>query len=178
MPVVVPDLSRLIETYIRIGHPSVHLWAPYLDLLRFQVAPLVTTLRKQGHIGWYSFLVHDRTSGVPTTEGDHDCFIHLCLELVGPATLDHVVAALPRACLFTRVHGQVSPESIYPADASSFCEPQLPKAWALIGATSEWTLDFLASHQSNRPIPIQNVAQFLHYLGNQFMVGATIIPMP
>jgi hypothetical protein len=177
MSLTVPDLSRLVETYLRIGPPPAdsRLWVVYVDLLRFRVAPLVGSLRKEQLIGWYSFLVHDRSSGVPTEEADQDLFVHLCLELLGSTSFKQLHDALPKECLFTRVHGPIDAQTISPADAGSFMQPELPRAWSLIGATSEWTLDFLVSHRGDRPIPTQNVAQFLHYLGNQLMVGAICI---
>jgi hypothetical protein len=175
-----PNLSRLAETYIRIAPQSSGsgLWAPYVDLLRLHVAPLVVDLRKAGLVGWFSFLVHDRTSGVPTAAGDDDAFVHLRFELVGSTTLDQLASSLPEICMFTRAHGPITPESILPADFHALRAPELPHAWALFGASSEWTLDFVTSHRDGQPIPLQNVAQFLHYLGNQLMIRATTIPMP
>jgi len=180
MSLTVPNLTRLVETYLRIGPPPavVGLWTVYLDVLRFRVAPPIDSLRKQQLIGWYSFLVHDRSSGVPTNETDQDLFVHLCVELVGSTSFDQLSEALPKEYLFTRNHGPIDAQTIYPADAGSFVNPELPTAWSLFGATSEWTLDFLGSHRPDRPIPVQNVGQFLHYLGNQLMVRAVSIPMP
>ena len=43
---------------------------------------------------------------------------------------------------------------------------------------SEWALDFACAHKDDQPLPLDNLAQFLHYLGNQLLIRATTIPMP
>jgi hypothetical protein len=54
-----PELSRLVETFIRVGEQTDLSPDRHFHLLRTEVAPLVCTLRERKLIGWFSFLVHD-----------------------------------------------------------------------------------------------------------------------
>lgn len=56
--------------------------------------------------------------------------------------------------------------------------PDVTTGRALFGAFSEWALDFACAHKDDQPLPLDNLAQFLHYLGNQLLIRATTIPMP
>src|SRR5688572_14945096 len=100
-----PDLKRIVETFISIGPPNDANRARnrYFELLRTQVAPLLTDLQHRGYIGWFSFLVHCRKSGrIPIPEGDHRLFIHLRLERLPRISLACIRAALPEICQHTR----------------------------------------------------------------------------
>lgn len=180
MHLSVPNLTRIVETFVLIGpqeQVGPQMWAGYLDLLRFHVSPLIADLRSKGLVGWFSFLVHNRIAGADAQE-DRNLYVHLRFELVGSATFEQLRDALPPFCQFTTPHGPIDEKTIAPAHAPSLNEPSVARGWALFGASSEWTLELVCSHRADMPIPLQNVAQFLHYLGNQLMVGATPIQMP
>jgi hypothetical protein len=62
--------------------------------------------------------------------------------------------------------------------ARTLRDGDLRHAWLLLGAASELALNLLDAHDPGAPVPPVNVAQILHYLGNQLMVGAVKIPAP
>jgi hypothetical protein len=173
-----PDLTRLVETFIRIGRPDETTPDNHFRLLRNVVAPLVKDLRKRELIGWFSFLVHDHSSGVPTTPQDDAIYFHLRLERLPKVEFDCISRALPLRCVFTRPVGLVDERSLHPAILSALVAPELATGWALFGASSEWALDLASAHKDDQSLPIDNVAQFLHYLGNQLLIRRTTIPMP
>ena len=173
-----PQLSRLVETFIQVGEQTDLSPDRHFHLLRTEVASLVSALRERELVGWFSFLVHDRNSGVPTTPDDHAVYLHLRLELLPGATLDALRDALSPACILTRMAPPVDERSLFPADHEALVAPEVSTGWALLGASAEWALDFACAHRDDRPLPLQNLSQFLDYLGNQLLVRTTNIPMP
>jgi hypothetical protein len=63
-------------------------------------------------------------------------------------------------------------------DISYLAGANVEQGWKILGESSDWVLQLLESHDPTKPIPLQNVSQFLHYLGNQLFVRVTQIPMP
>jgi hypothetical protein len=158
-----PQLSRLVETFIQVGEQTDLSPDRHFHLLRTEVAPLVSALRERELVGWFS---------------DHAVYLHLRLELLPGATLDALRDALPPACILTRMAPPVDERSLFPADHEALVAPEVSTGWALLGASAEWALDFACAHRDDRPLPLQNLSQFLHYLGNQLLVRTTNIPMP
>jgi len=72
----------------------------------------------------------------------------------------------------------VDERSLDPAHVSALVQPSVPNGRALFALSSEWVLQLVERHKNDVAMPHQNVAQFLHYLGNQLLIGATSIPMP
>ena len=173
-----PELSRLVETFIRVGEQTDLSPDRYFHLLRTEVAPLVCTLRERKLVGWFSFLVHDCSSGVPTTPDDRAVYLHLRLELLPEVTFDTLRNVLPPICILTRTAAPVDERSLSPADHKALVAPEVATGWALFGASSEWALDFACAHRDDRSLPVQNLRQFLHYLGNQLLIRTTNIQMP
>jgi hypothetical protein len=173
-----PELNRLVETFVRIGTPAELSRDRHFSLLRTLVAPLIRDLRARNLIGWFSFLVHDRNSGVPTTPNDEAVYLHLRLERLDGVDFDTLVSALPQACVFTQAVAAVDARSLEPADHTALVVPEVATGWALFGASSEWALDFACAHRNDRSVPLNNLRQFLHYLGNQLLIRTTNIPMP
>jgi hypothetical protein len=173
-----PNLSRVVETFVPWcdSREAVRLWGTYFCFLRRTVSPIVRRLQGDGKVGWFSFLVHDCASGVPCPPGDARCFIHLRLELLDESRIADL--GLPPTCLYTRIMPPVDERSLEPAHVSALVEPSVPNGWALFGLFSEWVLQLAERHKDDVPMPHQNVAQFLHYLGNQLLIRATTIPMP
>jgi len=178
----IPNLNSVIETFIKIeyseGTPEETNWGNYIELLRSQVSPLVRTLWDEGAITWYSFLVHDRESGVPTTEEDDGLYLHLRIALTDPANESEFIRRLPDSCVMTRKMKVPDPPSLDTVDISSLADANVEQGWKILGASSDWVLQLLESHDSTKPVPLQNVSQFLHYLGNQLFVRVAQIPMP
>jgi hypothetical protein len=128
-----PELSRLVETFIRVGSQTDLSLDRYFHLLRTQVAPLVRTLRERELVGWFSFFVHDRSSGVPTARDDHAAYLHLRLELLPGVTLDAIKDMLPPVCVLTQMAVPVDERSLFPADYTALVALRLQPAGLCLG---------------------------------------------
>jgi len=178
-----PNLKRIIETFILIPIYDdesnwIQVWQDYLDLLRFKIAPLIKQLINKEIIDWYSFLIHHRVSGVPTREDDHGLYVHLRMALTESSTEAEIKNLLPSWCKWTRKMKFHQPFSLDNANIQILKNGELEQGWKILGESSEWVLNMLDSHEPSSKIPVQNVAQFLHYLGNQLFVKAVKISMP
>ena len=177
-----PNLERMIETFIPIGVSkeaiSPQFWQDYLHLLRSVVAPLVRDLRARGAIDWYCFLVHDRESGVPTSADDEKPYVHLRMSLTKTSDEAEFIKGLPPFCRFSRRMSFPNPPSLDKVDIQALANGQVEEGWKILGESSEWVLKMLDAHDPGKPIPRPNVAQFLHYIGNQLLVEAVGIRMP
>ena len=177
-----PNVDRIIETFIPIeasrDTASLEVWQNYLNVLRSVVAPLVKDLTQKGTINWYCFLVHGRESGVPTSEGDNGLYVHLRMALTAPSHEAEFISHLPSFCRYSRKMSMPNPPSLDKVDIQSLAKGQVEQGWKVLGESSEWVLKMLGAHDPVKPIPRQNVAQFLHYLGNQLLVEAVEIRMP
>ncbi len=177
-----PNLHAIIETFIRIDYSEDVSedanWRNYIDLLRSRVAPLVRSLMAAKAITWYSFLVHDRKSGVPTKKRDKDIYVHLRMSLSASTDEDAFIRSLPEYCLMSRKMQVPDPPSLDTVDIGSLNGSNVEHGWRILGESSEWVLRLLDSHDPRKPVPQDNVEQFLHYLGNQLFVRVAQIPMP
>jgi hypothetical protein len=175
------DLNRIVETFIRAdwsGSSAVASWQAYQNQLRNVVAPLIADLRRRKLVRWFSFLVHDATSGVPTDATDTATYVHLRLEAAPGVDLDGLVRALPEGCRFSRRMQPPNLQSMDSIDVRALVGADATPAWQLLGHTSEWVLALLEAHDTGTPIPVTNVAQFLHYIGNQVQAQPVGIPTP
>jgi hypothetical protein len=133
--------------------------------LRDEVLPTVRRLAP--YIEWFSFLVHDRASGVPTTEDDKRCYIHLRLKL-RTFRRREVIPAISRFLSdpwqFTR-KVDLSRE-IAGVDPKVL---DVDRAWAELGKQSEWLLNFIEACDENADglQLVRLVRQFLHFAANQ-----------
>jgi len=132
--------------------------------LRDEVLPTVRRLAP--YIEWFSFLVHDRASGVPTTEDDKRCYIHLRLKL-RTFRQHEVIPAISRFLSdpwkFTR-KVDLSRE-IAGVDPKVL---DVDRAWAELGKQSEWLLNFIEACDENADglQLVRLVRQFLHFWAN------------
>jgi len=177
-----PDLNRIIETFIPIPIDSqknpIAVWQDYADLLRTTVAQIIRERREQNQIRWYSFLVHNQQSGVPTTPNDARLFVHLRMELASGVDEGVFIAKLPPTCLMAGKMQVPTPPSLDTIDITFLKNSNVSEGWKILGESSEWVLSMLDSHDTHTKVPPQNVAQFLHYIGNQLFVRTIGIPMP
>lgn len=175
-----PNLQRMIETFVLIDSPAgaaaQDVWQGYAELLRSKISPLVRNRMKAGKITWYGFLVHDKASGVPTT--DEQMYVHLRMCLAKGVDPALFMKRLPSFCKFTRKMHPPNPQSLDTCDVRFFKKGRVEQGWKILGDSSAWALDLLDAHDPKKPVPIQNVAQLLHYLGNQLLVSVVEIPMP
>jgi hypothetical protein len=177
-----PHVQNIIETFIPIevskDATSLQVWQNYLDMLRSTVAPLVRDLTRKGVINWYCFLVHDRESGVPTGKEDDRAYVHLRMALTKPSNEAEFMKQLPSFCYFSRKMSMPNPPSLDNVDIQSLANGQVEEGWKILGESSEWVLKMLDAHDPKKQVPPQNVAQFLHYIGNQLLVRSVQISMP
>jgi hypothetical protein len=177
-----PNVERMIETFIPIeaskDASSLQVWQDYLHLLRSVVAPLVRDLTQKGAIDWYCFLVHDRRSGVPSSADDEKPYLHLRMSLTKASDEAEFIKGLPPFCRLTRKMVLPAPPSLDNVDIQSLAKGQVEKGLKVLGESSEWVLKMLDAHDPAKPIPRQNVSQFLHYIGNQLLVTTVQIRMP
>ena len=177
-----PDTERIVETFIPIqvakDATAVQVWQDYLDMLRSVVAPLVRDLTQKGAINWYCFLVHNWESGVPTSRDDDRLYVHLRMALTKAANEEEFINQLPSFCHFSRKMTMPNPPRLDNVDIQSLAKGQVEQGWKVLGESSEWVLKMLDAHDPNKRVPPQNVAQFLHYIGNQLFVGNVKIRMP
>lgn len=167
------DLDKIYETFIRVSIPFD--WNGYIDILLSKVSPLISELQDKEIIKWYCFLLHDKKSGVPTTDNDQNPYIHIRLELIKEIDVDKLDNFLPSYCIKTRKVDKKTLEKITGIDNSLLKDYQIQEAWQIIGETSVWILKMLNAHSSDKKITQQQVVQFLHYFGNALQIENYII---
>lgn len=166
-----PDLDQLWETFIKIpvektpeGNEN-RLKIIY-NIIRFKIHPMVLNLKDNGMINWYSFLIHNRNSGVPTSENDDYSYFHIRFELEKNINLENFHNSLPDHCVMTRKIKTETIESIAGIDKSILKEEQIENAWKIIGEISELIINMLNIHKEDVEIPYKQIGQFLHYCSN------------
>lgn len=164
-----PDLDQMWETFIRIPveGDTIHLEAVY-NAIRTKIAPLIVSLRRDGILDWYCFLIHNRHSGVPTSEDDDNPYFHIRLQFtrdVGPLDI------FPGYCVMTRKVHRKRVESITGIDESLLKNGEIEEAWRMIGEQSEWLLELFNIHKEDAHIPPEQIGQFLHYYANMACIA-------
>jgi len=161
-----PNLDRIWETFIKIPSQRtpqgriINLKVLY-DVVRFKIYPLTTQLK------WYCFLVHNRESGVPTTEYDNNFYYHIRFELDNEEFLE----SLPKYCVMTREasYDDVRRISIRKGvffDTSKLKNEKIEEVWRIIGEQSEWFIGTLNTFKENQSVPPALVSPFFHYFAN------------
>ena len=134
--IVLPNLRRLAETFVQIPTPAtataIAVWQGYLDLLRFKVAPVLRRLTANRTITWYCFLVHDRTTGVPTQANDPNPYIHLRVQLGTRVRLADLQKRLPADFTMTRMVQQPVPDTMDAARVSALRQGHVRHGWDII----------------------------------------------
>ena len=132
--------------------------------LRDEVLPLVKLLGS--YVEWYSFLVHNHASGVPTAADDTRAYIHLRIKLRKSHRREIVPSMrliLSAPWKFTR---QVElSRAIAGVDARVI---DVDRAWEELGKQSAWLLEFIDACDKNADgyQLVRHVRQFLHYFAN------------
>jgi hypothetical protein len=154
-----PIFDRVFETFVMLQPGD-----DALMVLRHKIKPLVEELLRHGKIRWYSFLVHSRNSGVPTSTDDEHLYWHLRLELGSSIEYYDVASSLPPYCLMTRKI--CLSDVISGIDKSLLKDGRIEEAWRIIGEQSEWVLRMLDIHSASDAGLRRQVAQLLHYFAN------------
>jgi hypothetical protein len=134
---------------------------------------MISGLIEDGTIDWYCFLIHDRTSGVPTASDDNALYLHLRFALSQSASESKFQNSLPDCCSMTRNVGAEQVSSIAGLDKALLKNDDIAEAWRIIGEQSEWLLDMLMVHKEDARLFPNQVNQFLHYYSN--MTGLQVL---
>jgi len=153
------------DTFVRLSWEDIPL-GKHIEKLRHDLSPLISRLKDYGIIDWYCFLIHDRASGVPTTNDDANPYFHIRFALregVDPETL---LSSLPKYCVMTRQIKREWVDSILGIDKTLLKNGEIEEAWRIIGEQSEWLLNMLNIYGEDTEMPLQQIAQFLHFYAN------------
>ena len=159
-----PDLNKLWETFIRFSWTDLSSGG-HIGIIREKVAHTISVLKAKGNVSWYCFFIHDKNSGVPTSEDDEYLYFHIRFALE-----KHIdpVDFLPIYCVLTR---KVDPEWVKTVsmddkgtefDVSLLKDESIEEVWRLIGEQSEWLLNLLKAFKENVNIPASNIKGFLN----------------
>ena len=164
-----PNLNQMWETFIKIpleDRPITRLKIIY-DIIRLKIYPMISLLKSNDMINWYCFLIHNRKSGVPTSENDNNPYFHIRFAIKNISPQDFL-KSLPNYCVMTRKIRLKHVESIVGIDKSLLKNEQIEEAWRIIGEQSEWVINMLNIHKEDveTNLLLQHVVQFLHYYSN------------
>jgi len=177
----IPNLDHIVETFIQVPLnyqiTSINYWNYYINILYEKLIPLLDDLREKKITKNFSFLIHNKNNGVPTNKDDNNPYIHLRLELSENISIEDLRLVLPDYCLFTQIGVIESPFTISGIESKYLIDEDFRYAWKILSDCSELVVDILKIHK-DKNLPIKHVAQFLHFLGNQFFVNLINIPMP
>jgi len=164
-----PDLDQMWETFIKIPveGDTIHLDDVY-NTIRTKISPLIVSLRGDGILNWYCFLMHNRHSGVPTSEDDDNPYFHIRLEFTRDVDPSNV---LPNYCVMTRKIHRKKVESITGINKSLLKNEEIEEAWRMIGEQSEWLLELFNIHKEGADIPPKQIGQFLHFYANMTCIA-------
>jgi hypothetical protein len=174
-----PILSRMYETFIKIGTIPMT-YQHIFSLIITKVYLTIEQLKKDGKVDWYSFLIHSRESGVPTTIDDNNIYFHIRFSLSKEAT-DEVLKSLPDFCVLTRKVKPASVDSIS-VTATMIYNPSLRKqegideVWRIIGEQSELMLKVFDSYKDDAIVPVEEIGSLLHYFHNMVQISAIQCP--
>ena len=166
-----PDLDRMWETFIRIPTENGQIrFSVLFDIIRFKISSLILHLKKDGLINWYCFLIHDRNSGVPTTQDDANTYFHIRMAIKKNDKLN-LLKYLPDCCVMTRKIDRkrverisITPEIAF--DTSLLKHEGIEEIWRIIGEQSEWLLNTLNAYKEDVDVPPLQIIEFLHYYSN------------
>ncbi len=151
-----PDLGRMWETFILVESKD---WFAIQRGIRKQIATLFPRLLESNEIDWYQFLIHDRNSGgIPIPPTDTRLYYHIRYCPTSGAPLK-----LPDYCQMTRTI--VEPLTTIAGIDDSALVGTIEDAWWIIGEQSQFIIDLFNIYKAG-DIPIQQVAQFLHFFRN------------
>jgi hypothetical protein len=161
----IPNLDRIVEAHVPVADTDA---VAYLQQLRLDVLPYIRKLQSDGHIRWFSFLLHSAKQLSGGKPGDSTLVIHLRIEMASDDDLAASAKLLPSHFLTPT---KVELSDISGVDRSELLGHEWAHAWWLVGEASEFVLSLLESYE-NPPSP-QRVIQYLHFITNGFGMGMT-----
>lgn len=126
-----------------------------LRRVRRDVLPLVRSWQKRGLLKAFSFLVHDRASGVPCPSEDAGAYIHGRFELTGKRAQVKEVASWPESARQWVYVSRVDPSE------------EERRVQAILSAQSAWYMNLVedAAEMSDVDL-LRHVGQHLHFFAN------------
>lgn len=163
-----PNLNQMWEAFIKIGLPEEFTAEKVIHMIRVELHPLIILLKNEKIIKWYSFLIHAKESGVPTTADDRNLYFHLRFGLKEEVNPELLNKRLPDACLDMKGEKirQIRPSEIAGVNKSLLKNEEIEEAWRIIGGQSEWVIDMLSIYKEEIEVPVDQVRQFMHFYPN------------
>ncbi len=170
-----PDLTRMWETFVRIGPASSVRSGRHIERLRIHLTPLIERLTELGLVSWYCFLIHGRTSGVPTPAGDEDSFWHVRLSLATGRAPEDLLAALSPECAMTRHVPVADLTRIAGLESARLTSGDIEDAWKVIGEQSQWLMETARMYRDDLRVDEMNreLRQYLHFFANMAQLQVT-----
>ena len=158
-----PDLSQTVETHVPLRSLDM---SGCLDQLRRDVLPHIRKLQADGHLRWFSFLLHPAKQLDGFDESDETPVIHLRLEPSPGLDVESFIKQLPPHF----VKPVLRPLGAFDGpDVALFASGDWAHDWRVVGESSEWVLCFLEAHPAD--VPLVQVVSFLHYISNPLALG-------
>jgi hypothetical protein len=174
-----PNLDKMWETFIRIPTENSRINSDSIfDTIRFRIYPVIQRLKNDSILDWHCFLIHDRNSGVPTTQDDSNAYFHIRVSLKKNDGFDFP-KVLPEYCVMTRkverswVQNISIDERGTGFDTSLLKREEIEELWRIIGEQSEWLMNMLDIYKEEVQIPLNYIAQFFHYYFNMTQLSVT-----
>ena len=173
-----PTLSRMCETFIKIGVPSAVTHEYIFQTIKTKVSPTISQLKNAGLVDWYCFLIHNKDAGnIPTDGGAVNFYFHIRFSLSENSTLENAMKSLPSFCLMTRKVEPASVESISIGNGNRFNpallkQEEIVEVWRTIGEQSEFYLNVFERYKDNVAIPVHELWTLLHYFHNMIGLSA------
>ncbi len=179
----IPNPNNIWETFIQIPIVSSETltedkYKHIVNGIRFQIQPLINSLRDNNSINWFSFLIHGKNSGVPTREDDNNLYFHLRLSFSKKLDEKDIQDQIPKFCLIPLDNTRIRKTDVIQKGVITGIEKEFLKskdilfAWKIIGEASEWVLNMIDIYDDDQNIPIHQISQFLHFFRN--MLQTTI----
>ena len=171
-----PSFDRVYDVFLRIGLPQeIHL-GKLIDMIRLEIYPLISHLKKSKMITWYFFLIHDRKTGsIPTTEDDENLYYHIKLGLEKNINPEDFLQSIEDCLGFKPLWRTTTDSTIYmglhkPMHKNILRNEEYEEAWKVMGEQSEWVINMLNAHKDDAKISekeyAEHIGQFTHYYFN------------
>jgi hypothetical protein len=179
-----PDFNRVYDVFIPIGLPQEIRLRKLIDMIRFEIYPLISYLKKSKMINWYFFLIHNRETGsIPTTEDDRNLYYHLRFGLEKNINPEDFLQSIEDRLRFkplwrTTKNPAISIGRNKPMHKNILKNEEYEEAWKIMGEQSEWIINMLNAHKDDIEISekeyYEHILQFMHYYFNML---ALLIPI-
>jgi len=168
-----PILTNSIDAIATIHDLSLD---GYHSMLRNSVSPAIRSMEKECRIIWYSFLLHDRETAGRTDLPPEitAAFLHVRFGLPDGSDQCDFMQTLPAPF----IHPIAKPLGPIAGIDVSLMGGDWAMAWWMVGESSDWVLKLVEAHPSQASIPLQQTAQFLHYITNALLIGGRSLLIP